>query len=63
VKQELPAGYAVDPEFDEKSGSVTLKITGPDTQKMSIELIKKVAEAIRAEIKSTERQDSDPFPL
>ncbi len=51
VKQELPAGYAVEPEFNEKSGDVTLIIFGPEPQPVSTELIKKVAEVIRAEIK------------
>ena len=51
VKQELPEGFALVPEFNEKSGSVTLKITGSGTQKASAEFIKKIVEVIKAEIK------------
>lgn len=51
VKLELPQGYAVEPQFNETSGSVTLKITGAGMQKTPADLIKKIVEVIQSEIK------------
>jgi beta-lactamase regulating signal transducer with metallopeptidase domain len=51
VRQELPAGFAVEPEYDEKSGAATLKITGAGTEKIPADLIKKIVELIKTEIK------------
>jgi hypothetical protein len=51
VKQELPDGYAIEPEFNEKSGAVTLKIAGSGMAKVPKDLIKKVVDVIKTEIK------------
>lgn len=51
VKQDLPEGYAIGPEFNEKSGAVTIKITAPENRTVSSELIKKLADGIKDEIK------------
>jgi hypothetical protein len=51
VRQELPAGYALEPEFNGESGAVTLKIKVTGAQGVSKEFIKKIADAVKAEIK------------
>jgi hypothetical protein len=52
VRQELPEGYTLEPEFNETSGSVTLRFKGSATQKRSTELIRKIADLIKAAIRS-----------
>ncbi len=51
VRQALPENYAVEPGFDEKSGAVTLKITGSGMPKVPTDLIKKILDVIETEIK------------
>ena len=51
VKKELPEGYKLDPEYDEESGTMTFKITLPGGKKDSEELIKKLVESLREEVK------------
>ena len=51
VKKDLPEGFTLDPEFDEESGRVTLKISGPDDKETSKELVRKITESIRDERK------------
>ncbi len=51
VKKDLPQGFSLDPEFDEESGRVTLKISGPDDKETPKELVKKITESIRDERK------------
>jgi beta-lactamase regulating signal transducer with metallopeptidase domain len=47
VKKELPEGYALEPAFDEDSGRVTLKITGPSGKTAPKDLIKKLVRTIK----------------
>ena len=51
VKKDLPEGFTLDPEFDEESGRVTLKISGPGGKETPKELVKKITESIRDERK------------
>ncbi len=56
IKKELPEGYEVEADYDsdfkEKSGVLTLKISGPEgTTGVSSELAKKLAEILKEEIK------------
>ena len=56
VKKELPEGYEIESDFEsdvkEKSGVITLKIKGPDSEKgVSTKLAKKLAEALKEAIK------------
>jgi hypothetical protein len=51
IKKELPEGYKLDPEYDEESGTMTFKITLPGGKKDSEELIKKLVESLKEEIK------------
>lgn len=54
VKKDLPGGFTLDPEFDEESGRVTLKISGPGDKETPKELVKKITECIRDETKEKE---------
>ncbi|MFH1573855.1 MAG: hypothetical protein ABIG68_07705, partial [Acidobacteriota bacterium] len=51
VRQELPEGCTLDPEFDEKSGAITLNFTGTGTEGVSAEFIKKLVDIIKGEVK------------
>ncbi len=51
VKKDLPEGFTLDPEFDEASGRVTLKISGPDDKETPKDLVKKITESIKDETK------------
>lgn len=51
VKKDLPEGFTLDPEFDEESGRVTLEISGPGDKETPKDLVKKITESIREEIK------------
>ena len=51
VKKDLPEGFTLDPEFDKESGRVTLKISGPSDEETPEDLVKKITESIRDEIK------------
>ncbi|MFZ2053893.1 MAG: M56 family metallopeptidase [Candidatus Aminicenantales bacterium] len=51
VKKDLPEGFTLDPEFDEESGLVTLKISGPIDKGAPSDLVKKLADSIRDEKK------------
>jgi len=51
VKKELPEGYTLDPSWDEESGAVTLKVTGPAGEKAAKELIEKLSAIIKEEAK------------
>ncbi len=55
VKKELPEGCELESDFDEKSGAITLNISGPQDQKgVSLDLVKKLAGIIKEEIKKDE---------
>ncbi|MGB7294003.1 MAG: M56 family metallopeptidase [Candidatus Aminicenantales bacterium] len=51
VKKDLPEGFTLDPEFDEESGRITLKISGPGDKETPKELVEKITESIREERK------------
>ncbi len=51
MKQELPEGWSLEPEFDEDTGVIKLKITGIEGQAPSKEFIKKLTEIIEEEMK------------
>jgi beta-lactamase regulating signal transducer with metallopeptidase domain len=51
VKQEMPEGYKLEPEFNEKTGAITLKFTGTPAGVVSKEFLKKLAAIIKDEIK------------
>jgi len=51
VKEELPAGFTLDPEFEEESGLITLKISGPIDKGAPVDLVKKISGSIRDEMK------------
>ncbi|MDH4197088.1 MAG: M56 family metallopeptidase [Candidatus Aminicenantes bacterium] len=55
VKKELPEGYALDPSFEEATGAVTLKITGPAGEKAAKELIEKLSAVIKEEVKQDKK--------
>ncbi len=47
VRKDLPEGFTLESEFDEESGRVTLKISGPSDKETPKELVKKITESIR----------------
>ncbi len=51
VKKDLPEGFTLDPEFNEESGRITLKISGPIDKGAPPDLVKKLADSIRDERK------------
>jgi hypothetical protein len=51
VKKDLPEGFTLDPEFDEESGRITLKIRGPIDKGAPKDLVDKLADSIRGERK------------
>jgi beta-lactamase regulating signal transducer with metallopeptidase domain len=51
VKKDLPESFTLDSEFDEESGLVTLKISGAGDKETAKELVKKITDSIRDEIK------------
>jgi beta-lactamase regulating signal transducer with metallopeptidase domain len=51
VKKDLPEGFTVEPEFEEESGVMTLKINGPLGQAVPHDLAQKLADGIRDETK------------
>jgi predicted RNase H-related nuclease YkuK (DUF458 family) len=51
VKKDLPESFTLESEFDEESGRVTLKISGPGDKETPKELVKKITESIRDETK------------
>lgn len=51
VKKDLPEGFTLESEFDEESGRVTLKISGPGDKETPKEIVKKIADSIRDETK------------
>jgi beta-lactamase regulating signal transducer with metallopeptidase domain len=51
VKQELPEDWSLEPEFDEDTGVIKLKITGVGGQAPSKEFIKKLTGIIEEEMK------------
>jgi hypothetical protein len=51
VKKDLPEGYSLEPEFEEESGLVTLKISGPSGKGTPSELVQKVTKIIKEETK------------
>lgn len=54
VKQVLPEGCSLAPEFNESTGAAALRITAPGTEKISRDLIKKILGAIKEDTKSPE---------
>lgn len=51
VKKDLPAGFTLEPEFEEESGLVTLKISGPIDKGAPMDLVNKISDSIRDETK------------
>jgi hypothetical protein len=51
VKKELPEGFTLESEFEEESGLVTLKISGPTDKETPEDLVNKLADSIRDEAK------------
>lgn len=51
LKNDLPEGFTLDPEFDKESGRVTLKISGPGDKEMPKEIVKKITDSIKDEVK------------
>ena len=51
VKRDLPEGFTLEPLFEEESGLITLKINGPFGKGAPSDLVKKLADSIRDEIK------------
>ncbi len=51
VKKELPEGWSLEPEYDEESGVIKLKIKGIEGQAPSKEFILKLADIIKEEVK------------
>jgi hypothetical protein len=51
VKKDLPEGFTLEPEFEEESGLVTLKISGPFEKGAPSDLVQKLADSIRDETK------------
>jgi len=51
VKKDLPEGFTLDPEFEEESGLITLKISGPIDKGAPVDLVKKISGSIRDEMK------------
>jgi len=51
VKKDLPEGFTLEPEFEEESGRITLKISGPVDKGAPKDLLNKLADSIRDETK------------
>jgi len=51
LKKELPVGYALEPEFDEESGTMTFRIKASDGKKDNKLLLIKLVEILKEEIK------------
>jgi beta-lactamase regulating signal transducer with metallopeptidase domain len=51
VKKDLPAGFTLEPEFEEGSGLITLKVNGPFEKGAPHDLVQKLADSIRDEAK------------
>jgi cell shape-determining protein MreC len=51
VKKDLPEGFTLEPEFEEESGLITLKINGPFGKGAPHDLVQKLADSIRDENK------------
>lgn len=51
VKKSLPEGYELESEYREKSGTIILKITGPAEDKEKKELVRKLIDDLREELK------------
>jgi beta-lactamase regulating signal transducer with metallopeptidase domain len=51
VKEELPEGFTLEPSFEEESGLITLKVKGPFEKGAPHDLVQKLADAIREEMK------------
>jgi len=51
VEKELPEGFTLAPEFEEDSGLITLKVSGPFGKGAPSDLVQKLAESIREETK------------
>jgi hypothetical protein len=51
VKKELPEGFTLEPEFEEESGLIMLKISGPTDKETPEDLVNKLADSIRDETK------------
>jgi hypothetical protein len=51
VKRDLPEGYTLEPSFEEESGLITLKVLGPLEKRAPGDLVEKLADAIREELK------------
>jgi beta-lactamase regulating signal transducer with metallopeptidase domain len=51
VEKELPEGFTLEPNFEEESGLITLKVNGPFEKGAPSDLVKKLADSIRDETK------------
>jgi hypothetical protein len=51
VKRDLPEGFTLDPSFEQESGLITLKISGPFGKGAPHDLVQKLADSIRDERK------------
>jgi len=51
VEKELPEGFTLEPDFEEESGLITLKVSGPFEKGAPSELVQKLADSIREETK------------
>jgi len=50
VRKELPEGYTLEPEFIEKSGTMILKIKGPQGKEAPEDLVRKLVDTIKEEL-------------
>jgi len=51
VKRDLPEGFSLEPSFEEESGLITLKVNGPFEKGAPHDLVQKLADGIREELK------------
>jgi beta-lactamase regulating signal transducer with metallopeptidase domain len=49
VKKDLPEGFTLEPEFEEESGLITLRVNGPFGKGAPHDLVQKLADSIRDE--------------
>lgn len=54
IKKELPEGYALEPEFKEEAGVVTLKIKGAGSKAIPQDLVQKLVKILKEELKKDE---------
>jgi beta-lactamase regulating signal transducer with metallopeptidase domain len=54
VKKELPEGYSLEPEFNEKAGIITLKIQAAGAKVASEDLVRKIVDILKEELKKEE---------